>query len=52
MSTNTMSTLSASLTNFFAPESWNKKRSSEKLRSFVDTRLENCSSDLELDFEV
>lgn len=52
MPKNTLSTLSASLTNFFAPESWNKKRSSEELRSFVDTRLENCTNDLELDFEV
>jgi len=49
---NTKSILSASLNNLFAPESWNKKRSAEELRSFVNSRLENCLEDSDFGVEV
>jgi hypothetical protein len=48
----TLSTLSANLTSLFAPESWNQKRSSDELRSFVARRLENCTDDAEFDVEL
>lgn len=46
MSAPSFTTLSANITSLFAPETWNKKRSSDELRSFVSTRLANCDEEL------
>ncbi len=48
----TLSTLSSTISDFFAPETWNQKRSSEELRSFVTGRLESCQDESEFDVEI
>jgi hypothetical protein len=48
----TLSTLSTTISNLFAQESWNQKRTSDQLQSFVSRRLENCLDESEFDVEV